>query len=41
MSLPSPLLVVGRDVIHQELHLLNLEIGPFSNPFVIYFKVGF
>lgn len=29
-------------VIHQKLHLLNLEIGPFySNPSVIYFKVGF
>ena len=30
-----------RYVIHQKLHLLNLEIGPFSNPSVIYFKVGF
>lgn len=30
-----------RYVIHQELHLLNLEIDLFSNRFVIYFKVRF
>lgn len=30
-----------RYVIHQERHLLYLEIGPFSNCFVIYFKVRF